>query len=306
MSELPAGVTSVIASRDGVVQFEVYAPGIDVDTRHNTRSVTKTVTGLLVGAAIDRGLVHGVSDSISTYLPDAPSAMAAITLHDLLTMSSCLDCDDADPASPGNEENMYPAANWVQFATAIPLLSTRNSESTRRFRYCTAGTVLLGAAVAAAAGSRLEQFAHEVLLGPLGVEEEVWFRGENGVVFPGGGLELRSRDLLALGRVIAEAGRGPAGPLISPAWIATTMTAHVAIDATTSYGYLMWSKRLVVHGREVTAWMMLGNGGSKVAVIPSEDVVVVVTATNYNTPGMHELTEALLEETLPTLISSGS
>ena len=39
-----------------------------------------------------------------------------------------------------------------------------------------------------------------------------------------------------------------------------------------------------------------GNGGNKVAVFPGLDMVVVLTSTNYNTPGMHEQTEKLLTD----------
>ena len=41
---------------------------------------------------------------------------------------------------------------------------------------------------------------------------------------------------------------------------------------------------------------MTGNGGNKVVVIPSLDLVAVLTSTNYNTHGMHEQTEKLLTD----------
>ncbi len=39
---------------------------------------------------------------------------------------------------------------------------------------------------------------------------------------------------------------------------------------------------------------MSGNGGNKVVVIPSLDMAAVITSTNFNTRGMHDLTETLL------------
>jgi hypothetical protein len=41
---------------------------------------------------------------------------------------------------------------------------------------------------------------------------------------------------------------------------------------------------------------MSGNGGNKVAVFPELDLAVVITSTNYNTHGMHEQTEKLLND----------
>ena len=39
-----------------------------------------------------------------------------------------------------------------------------------------------------------------------------------------------------------------------------------------------------------------GNGGNKVAVFPDLGTAVVITSTNYNTHGMHEQTEKILNE----------
>jgi len=41
---------------------------------------------------------------------------------------------------------------------------------------------------------------------------------------------------------------------------------------------------------------MSGNGGNKVVAIPSLDMAVVITSTNYNTRGMHEQTEKVLTD----------
>jgi len=49
-------------------------------------------------------------------------------------------------------------------------------------------------------------------------------------------------------------------------------------------------------GKSFPAYYMSGNGGNKIAVFPAQDMVVVITSTNYNTRGMHEQTEPMLTE----------
>ena len=46
------------------------------------------------------------------------------------------------------------------------------------------------------------------------------------------------------------------------------------------------------------AFYMTGNGGNKIAVFPEQDMVVVITSTNYNTKGMHDQTEKLMSQLL--------
>lgn len=189
------GVTSVVVAQHGDTVAEWYAEGDDGRTvLRNTRSATKTVTGMLVGIAVDDGSID-VEASVVSYLGERPSiqapvAAAGVTVAELLTMSSCLDCDDSDDESPGNEERMYPAEDWLAFASSIPL---RSPCGPPRFRYCTAHTVLLGAAVEAATGTELSQYASARLFGPLGIQGERWFRSSAGVAFPGEGSSCAAR-----------------------------------------------------------------------------------------------------------------
>jgi hypothetical protein len=74
------------------------------------------------------------------------------------------------------------------------------------------------------------------------------------------------------------------------------------IDDKTEYGYLWWLRSFGTGDHKAAAAFMSGNGGNKVALFPSVDLVVVVTSTNFNTRGMHEQTDRILSDyVLPAL-----
>src|SRR5215831_12287598 len=158
--------TSVLVMRGDSIVYEQYFNGATAATLHNTRSATKSLTALAVGIAIDRGALPGVDAPAFGYLADLrPFAGAgpikdAITIEDLLTMSSALDCDDDDSKSPGNEESMYPQPVWARWAADIPVRADYQRDATGRgpFHYCTAGTFLLGQIVQRAARQPIDQF----------------------------------------------------------------------------------------------------------------------------------------------------
>jgi hypothetical protein len=43
-------------------------------------------------------------------------------------------------------------------------------------------------------------------------------------------------------------------------------------------------------------WFLGGNGGNATVVLPALDAVVVITRTNYNTRGMHQQTNKLVDD----------
>jgi len=114
--------TSALLEHAGEPVYERYFDGADAKTLHDPRSVGKSITALAVGVAVTEGKVASVNDSAFEHLADlAPFAhdgpvKAAITIADLLTMSSALACDDEAEQSPGNERNMYPERRWARWA----------------------------------------------------------------------------------------------------------------------------------------------------------------------------------------------
>jgi CubicO group peptidase (beta-lactamase class C family) len=309
-------ITSVALARHGRLVYEAYFDDLGRDGLRNTRSATKTVTSMLVGIAIDQGFLSGVETPVLAFFPDKQPLQnpdprkERIMVEDFLTMSSILECDDFNTFSRGQEERMYLLEDWIQFTLDLPIRgfptwypggSTAPADQPygRAFSYCTAGVVTLGGVLERAMGMDVPSFANRYLFGPLGIARREWQLTPSGGAMTGGGLALRSRDLLKLGQLYLNGGVWDGTHVISQRWVEASTRPQARVDDETEYGYLWWLRAFPAGdpgGRRYTAYFMSGNGGNKVLVFPELDLVVVVTSVNYGARGMHEQVERLLSE----------
>ena len=308
-------ITSVVVSQHGKTIYEHYFDKEGAEGLRNTRSVTKTVTGMLVGVANDRKLLR-VDTKVLPLFPELqPLAYPSprknnITVEDFLTMSSPLECDDDNQFSRGNEERMYLIEDWSRFAADLPVRGfpdwqprPEKSPYGRAWSYCTAGVTLLGPVLERSTGQSVPDFAAANLFRPIGIDKVKWQFQPKGTAMTGGGLQLRSIDLMKLGQLYLDGGRWEGKQVIPADWVKRSIAPHANAREGIDYGYLWWLQQFKANGRSVQSYGMAGSGGNKVFVLPELDAVVVITTNNFQVRDAHPLSEKLLTNLiLPALM----
>jgi CubicO group peptidase (beta-lactamase class C family) len=295
---------AVLVARDGKLVYERYFNDGTSDLLNDTRSAMKSATALAAGIAIGDGAIPSADARVFPYFRDlAPFAndtpdKEKITLADLLTMSSALDCNDDDDKSPGNEDNMHQQQNWTRWAVDLPTMKgyARDASGLGPWRYCTTGAFLLGQLIQRATRVSVDKYIETKLLEPLGIARWDWPSSPSGEVMTGGGLRLRSRDLLKLAMMLADDGRWNAKQVVPAAWVDAALSAHRVSYAPQTYGYFFWHRDYASACGPVSGWYMAGNGGNAIVVLKALHAAVVVARANYNTHGMHQQAVDLMEK----------
>jgi CubicO group peptidase (beta-lactamase class C family) len=302
-------IGSVLVARHGKLVYEEYFDG-GPESLRDTRSATKSITDVLVGVAIDEHRLRGVDAPVLELLPERAARIqnpdprkSRITVEDFLTMSSPLECDDWNDASRGNEERMYVIEDWAQFVLDLPIRGRMyvgekpgQPPFGRYFSYCPGGVFVLSEVLRQATGTPADVYAQSRLFAPLGIRDVSWVYSPLGVPQTGGGVRLTARDLLKIAQLYLNGGRWNRRQIVSESWVKASTSPHAQIDTATNYGYLWWLKSFGPSEHPYAAYFMSGNGGNKVVAIPELALAAVITSTNYNTRGMHEQSDRILNE----------
>jgi CubicO group peptidase (beta-lactamase class C family) len=302
-----ADVRSMLVFHRGALRLEEYFYGYDRTRPHPMRSLTKSVISLLAGIAVDRRAVRA-DEPIWEHLGVTPRAnpdprKARVTLRDLLANESGFACDDHDGASPGNETTLYDTSDWVQAFADLPVVATPGTLG----RYCSFGFKTAGRLVERTVGQPLAEFAQQALFDPLGIRRADWRwtftldrsqRNEFGQVY------LRPRDMLKLGMLVQQRGEWAGRRVISAEWVdqATARQSHVDDS---DYGLGIWHRwynvRTASGEQRVNTIMMSGNGGQKVFLVPSLDLIAVFTGGSFNaeSPTNEMMARVLLPALMP-------
>ena len=294
-------IHSVLIYRNNKLAYENYFPGRDQnrgrgslgfvdhhrDSVHDLRSVTKSFVGAAVMIAIDQGKIKSVDQRVFDFFPEYAKLDTGMkkemTIKHLLTMSSGLEWnEDVSYMDPKNSETMMDRSNNpVEFFLSQPIVDKPGT----KFNYSGGCTQALAAIVEKATGMPIDQFAAKNLFEPLGINSFFWVKRRDGIPITASGLRLRSRDFLKFGVMYLNDGKWNNIQVISKQSMDQIVQKHfpVVFEAPgfkVGYGYQVW---LRTHTKDlVTLVQANGNGGQVIFVDKKENLVVVVTAGNYN------------------------
>ena len=261
---------------------------------HGVASVTKSVTATLVGIALRLGYLKRVEQRLLDLLPGRTVAFRdslkeAITLKDLLTMSSGLAC--VNQPTEVTLYDMRASPDWIQFALDLPMSDRPGA----RFVYHSAASHLLSAVVQEATGQSLLDFGRKHLFGPLGFGKVMWAPDPQGYSRGWGHLYLLPEDMAKLGLLYLNDGVWAGERLLPERWVAAATRKQVsALPQEDGYGYLWWIP-------STGGYQAAGIGGQSVVVRPDLQLVVVTTGS-----GRSALTKEWVRNAIvPSVRSSG-
>jgi CubicO group peptidase (beta-lactamase class C family) len=268
-------IHSLLVVRNGALVLEEYFHGYDRDDLHGIAACTKSVASLLIGVAIDRGRIEDVASPMLDFFPGerarAGEGWEQVTLEHVLTMSV------------GRSPEAWQRTGAVACAET-PYHHVLTDDVTGvhggTWRYGDRDVNLLAGVLLHATGRHADAFAGAALFEPLGIRTYDWSDGrKEGFPMMHGTLRLRPRDLAKLGALVLDDGTWRGRQIVSAEWIRASTEVRLRATRREDFGYLWWIAR---PGGADDAGLIFASGwGSQLLyVVPSMDVVVVLTGGN--------------------------
>lgn len=275
----PRRTRAVLILQHGRLLAERYAPGFDATTRFPGWSMSKSVLNALLGILVAEGRLALDAPAPVPEWSAAGDPRRAITLRQLLRMSSGLAFDE-DYDNPRSDviRMLYGRRDGAAYAAAKPLVAAPGS----RFSYSTGTSAILSRLLAAAAPEPWPRFARRALFAPLGMTSAVIEPDSAGTPGLASSVWASTRDWARFGQLYLQDGVWQGRRLLPEGWVAFSRTPAPA-DPLREYGAHFWIRvphpdRLGAgrpHLVPADAFHAAGHGAQYVSILPSQGLVVV-------------------------------
>jgi CubicO group peptidase (beta-lactamase class C family) len=298
-------IHSLLIYKDNKLVYENYFKGKDqylgkdlgviehnINDLHGLRSISKSVVSACIGIAITQGKIKNVDEKVFSFFKEYAAydtgMIKGLSIKHLLTMTSGLKWNEEVPYDdPENSEiQMSRSVDPIDFILRGPMIYLPGKE----WQYNGGTTQLLSFVIERTTGKKVDEFAKEYLFNPLGITSFEWIKmpGTNN---PAGasGLRLRSRDLLKFGILYHNKGIWNGKQIIPRDWIEqsfhTTIHRPASINRSKpngGYGYQFWTFNDTIQTQPVYIVAAVGNGDQRIYFDEKNNLLVVITAGNYN------------------------
>jgi CubicO group peptidase (beta-lactamase class C family) len=290
-------IDSLTIVRNGYIVLDVAIYPFIPDTKHFIHSCTKSIISALIGIAIDQGKIKSVDVPLLDFFPSRQTAnldaqKTAITLEDLLTMSTGFRCRDSYLYRWEGLQDLRSSKDWIQYMLDLPM----QEEPGTRFEYCNGASFLLSAILQESTGVSAEEYAREYLFTPLGISDYHWPANPQGISIGWGEMYLRPHDMAKIGYLYLQGGIWEGKQILSAEWVRESTRKHISATLEDGYGYQWW-----VH--EAGFYLALGYAGQFIYVLPDKDLIVVFTS-DLEESDFYVPQDLLMEYIIPAALSS--
>ncbi|MDB5707760.1 MAG: hypothetical protein JWN66_4876 [Sphingomonas bacterium] len=279
---------AVLVTADGCPALRAYAPGFSEANRFISWSMAKTVTGMLVGALVTDGRLKLDAPAPIAEWHQPGDPRAAITLRQLLQMSSGLKhVEVGDPVENSDtNQTLFVSHTAAMAAAAIdhPLATKPGTQ----FRYSSLTTIILAEIVTRTLTDSRDprvraktytDFATARLFGPAGITSAVLEFDGAGTQIGGSIMHMSLDDWGRIGGLLLDGKAVDGRQVVDPAWLAFMKTPS---PTNAEYGAQTWLNR--PGGAEGKATLFPGKGPAT-AVAADGHLGQLVIASPDSGPG---------------------
>jgi CubicO group peptidase (beta-lactamase class C family) len=269
----------VVVHGDRVVSERYYGDS-GRGTLETSFSVAKSFVSTLVGIAIDQGLIGGVDDPVTDYVPELAASdprFERISLRDLLMMSSGLRYEEAGFPWPwGDDTYTYYGVDLREVALERTEIERAPG---REWQYNNYNPLLLGLVLERVTGMSVSDYMARQLWQPLGAAGDASWSLDSvrsGFEKMESGLNATALDYARFGLLFLHGGRWNGERIVSRGWVRAAIAARTLTDYDNSYGYLWW-----IDGRRPDRFYAFGNYGQYIYVDPVARAVIVRLGSDW-------------------------
>ncbi|MGO4637524.1 6-aminohexanoate hydrolase [Mesorhizobium sp. SEMIA 3007] len=273
-----SGMRAVVVVKNGRVVAERYGDGFSAKTPLLGWSMTKTVNAAIVGTLVKDGKM--AVDNKGLFAPWKADGRAAISLADMMAMSSGLEFNEDYGDVADVTRMLYLEPDMAGFAESKPLAG----EVGKVFSYSSGTAVMLSRLWQDAIGDKAKALTwpRTALFGPLGMHSAVLETDEQGTFVGSSYLYATAHDWARFGQFLLQGGVWN-GNQVLPTGFVDWMREPAPASKVYGKGQL-WIEAPgdeenpgagVAAGLPKDTYWMEGHDGQTVAIIPSEQLVIV-------------------------------
>jgi CubicO group peptidase (beta-lactamase class C family) len=273
-------VHSLLIERHGKIVLDAYFAPFGDNQLHDVFSVTKSVTSTLVGMAMRERRISDLRTPVVAYLPESAAAYDSLkrqlTLAHMLSMTSGLAC--AGNGGGNFLQAMEQSPHWAEFALAREEVARPGST----FTYCAGNMQVVSAVLTRSLGEAASEYAKSELFAPLGITHVSWAKDRDGNSHGFSDLRMQPRDMAKLGYLWLHHGAWEGRQIVPAEYLNAALSPQVSVQPGVQYGYGMWIYPERGHAGGPPDFEANGVGGQRIAVVPSLDMVVVITGAGLD------------------------
>jgi CubicO group peptidase (beta-lactamase class C family) len=276
-------VAGLLVLQDGKIALERYEFGNTPQTRWVSFSMVKSITSTLAAAAVQDGLMGGLDEAVTKYLPELRgSGYEGVSIRNVMQMASGVRWNETYTDRSSDRRKMLELQTEQRAGALIRFMATlpRAAQPGTRWNYSTGETYVLGALVRAAVKRPLSQYLSEKIWSVFAMEKDAtwWTESNAGVEFGGSGFAATLRDYGRFGQFVLQDGVAGRKPVVPPGWFPNAGLPKRVGGQLVRYGYMWWSE-------PEGAFRAFGIFGQSIYVNPGRKVVIVVWSAQEKPTG---------------------